>query len=877
MSVWRQLTRGLRVLANRNQADQDIADEARHYLEQTAEALVKEGLSPEEARRTARLGLGNIQEQVRDYGWENLISTTAADVRYAFRRLRKNPGFTAVCAFTLALGIGASTAIFSVVNPILFESLPYPQAPRIMMIWDISDGSRADVTFHSFRELQARSRSFDALAVMELWTPTIAGGAHPERFEGQSVSAGYFRVLGVQPALGRDFKESEDRFKVPHVVILSDALWKRNFGANGAIIGSQVNLDGNLYTVIGVMPKGFENVLAPSAELWSPLRYDVGNVTDFTSQAWGHHLHMVGRLRSGIGPAQAKRELDTIGLHPLVEFPRPPFASLKSGLIVQPLQGEVTREVKPALLAVLGAVLLVLLIACVNVTNLLLARGLQRRGEFAMRVALGAARSRLLRQLLTESFLLAIVGGALGMVVAGVGVRALVALSPSGLPRVDAISMDGPVFAFAFGSSALIGLLVGLVPALRAFRSDLAAGIQESSRRTAGGHNFTRGALVVSEVALALVLLVGAGLLIRSLQHLFAIPPGFDSSRVISMWVQESGHRFDDDKSSRRFFAQALEAVRRVPGVRSAAFTSLLPLSREQLTTYGASLENGGAFHNVFRYVVTPGYFETMSIPLLRGRLLDQRDVAGAQPAALISESLAKAGFPGQDPIGKRLHVGPSDRPWFVVAGVVGDVKQTSLADVEPHAVYLTPEQSWFADQEMSLVVRTRDEGTGLASASKNAVWSIDKDQPIVRIATMDSLLAASESQRRFALIVFQAFALVALVLAATGIFGVLSGNVNERAREIGVRSALGASRGDIVRLVVRQAVTLGGLGVVIGLAGAAFATKALTTLLFGVSLLDPVTYCGVIALMLAVSALAAWLPAWRAARVDPSITLRAE
>jgi putative ABC transport system permease protein len=342
------------------------------------------------------------------------------------------------------------------------------------------------------------------------------------------------------------------------------------------------------------------------------------------------------------------------------------------------------------------------------------------------------------------------------------------------------------------------------------------------------------------------------------------------------MWVQESGHRFDDDNASRRFFTQALEAVRRVPGVRSAAFTSVLPLSPEQYDSYGAVFENGGDY-TVFRYAVTPDYFEAMGIPLRRGRLLDERDTADSQPAALINESLANARFPGQDPIGKRLHVGPTDRPWFVVAGVVGDVKQTSLAEVESSAVYFTPSQSWFADSEMALVVRTRDDGTTLVPAIRNAIWSVDKDQPIVRVATMQNLLAASESQRRFALIVFEVFALVALVLAATAIYGVLAGSVTERLREIGVRSALGASRGDIVALVVRQGLSLTGLGVLIGLIGAAFATQALVTLLFGISPLDPVTYSGVIALLIAVSGLASWVPAWRAARVDPSIILRSE
>ena len=879
MSLWRQFTRGLRVLTNRTAADRDAADEVQHYLEQTTAALLASGLSPDEARRAARLELGNmtaVREQMRGYGWENEIGTLLADVRYAARRLRRNPGFAAVSVFTLALGIGATTAIFSAVNPILFKPLPYSHSGRIMMIWDIFQGSRSDVTFHTYRELTARSRSFDAIAVMKPWRPTITSDTQPERIDGQSVSAGYFRVVGVAPALGRDFEEADDQFKGPKVVIISDSLWRRRFSGDSAIAGRQITLDDNLYIVIGVMPAGFENVMAPSADLWSPLQYDTRNATDLETREWGHHLRMVGRLRPGLQVEQARRELELIARAPVPEFPRPRWAFLKYGFIVNSLQDEITRGVKPALLAVLGAVMLVLLIACVNVTNLLLGRAVQRRGEFAMRAALGAGRLRLIRQLVTEGLLLAAIAGALGSVVARSGVRALVALSPPGLPRVNAIGVDGAVLAFALGITTLIGLVVGLIPALHASRDDLHIGLRQNSQYTAGGRQFTRRALVVAEVALALMLLVSAGLLLRSLQRLFAVAPGFDSSHVLTMQVQESGHRFDDDSARRRFFSQALEAVRHVPGVASAAFTSLLPLSGDQFGTYGAQFEDGSNY-DVFRYVVTPGYLETIGIALRRGRLLDEHDGAAAQPSVLISESLAKREFPGQDPIGRRVHVGPTNRPWYIVVGVVGDVKQISLAEVQPDAVYITTSQSWFADSELSLVVRGRDDVAALVPAIKSAIWSVDKDQPIIHIATMDNLLAASASERRFAAILFEVFALVALVLAATGIYGVLAGSVTERMREIGVRSALGATRGDILALVVRQGMMLTGLGVAIGLGGAVAASRALITLLFGISRLDPITYLGVAALLAGVSAIACWIPAWRAARVDPSITLRAE
>ncbi len=879
MSLWRQLTRGLRGLTHRSIADQDVADEVQHYLDQATAAHVARGLSRDEALRAARLELGSVtsvKEQVRGYGWENLVETLLADLRYAARRLRAAPGFTAVTVLTLALGIGATTAIFSAVNPILFQPLPYPQAGRIVMIWDIgSDGSRVEGTFGTYRELVTRSRSFDAIALMKSWQPAMQGAAEPERLDGQRVSASYFRVLGVPPALGQDFQGSDDRLGSPNVVILSDALWRRRFGRDRAIIGHPITLDGDSYIVVGVMPRGFENVLAPSAELWTPLQYDMSQ-----GRAWGHHLRTVGRLRPGVGTDQAGRELDRIAHAPVPEFPRQPWASLENGLTATLLQDDLTRGVKPALLAILGAVALVLVIACVNVTNLLLVRGVQRRGEFALRAALGAGHNRLLRQLLTESLLLAAVGGAVGMAVAWFGVKALVALSPPGLPRVGAIRVDGAVFAFGLGITTLIGLAFGLSPALQASRNDLNRDLQYGSARTGGGHRRARSALVVAEVGLALVLLVSSGLLLRSLERLFAVEVGFDSAHLLTLQVQTSGHRFDEDSTTYRFFSQALEAVRRAPGVTAAALTSQLPLSGD-LDLYGVhfdpspSDDPGNEVHGTFRYAVSPGYIETMGIPLRRGRPLDERDRAGAPPVALISESMAKRRLPGLDPIGRRLRIG--DGPLYTIVGVVGEVKQLSLALTESDAVYVTASQWRLADNAMSLVVRADGDAAALAPAVRRAIWSVDKDQPIVRVATMDDLLAATAAERRFALILFEAFALAALALAAAGIYGVLAGSVAERTREIGVRSALGASRRDILALVIRQGMMLTGLGVAIGVAGAVAATQAIVAMLFGVSRLDPATYLGVIALLAGVAMTACAVPAWRAARVDPASTLRSE
>jgi putative ABC transport system permease protein len=805
------------------------------------------------------------------------------DLRYALRQLRDNPTFACTAIVILGLGVGASTAIFSAVNPILFEPLPYPHPSRILMIWYAGDdGSRVPQTFHTYRELAERSRSFDGVAVTRAWQPTLTGRDQAERLDGQRVSASYFRALGVSPMLGRDFTPSDDVLNGPRVVILSNEFWRRHFGGDRTIVGREVKLDDDGYTVIGVMALAFDNVLAPSAEVWSPLQYDTGNITSSETREWGHHLRMLGRLRAGVSIDQARSDLASIAHTPVREFPRPTWASLDHGLIASPLQDDVGGAVKPALLAVLGAVMLVLMIACVNVTNLLLARGAQRRGEFAMRAALGAAGPRLIQQMLTESLLLAALGGAFGLVVARLGVRALVAFAPPELPRLNAIRVDGTVFAFALGITALIGLVVGLIPALHASRSDLHIGLQQSSGRTAGGHQITRRMLVVAEVAIALVLLVSAGLLLRSLRRLFAIDPGFDASHLLTMQVQETGHRFDADGARDRFFTQVLEGVRQVPGITAAAFTSQLPLSGD-FESFGVQFavnpnDNSEA---ALRYAVSPDYFKAMRIPLRRGRLIDDDDVAGAPGAVLISESFAKRKFPGQDPLGQRVRVGPDigrlDRPWGTIVGVVGDVKQASLALSETDAFYTSTTQWSWVDRVQSLVIRTPGDAAALAPAVRKAIWSVDKDQPIVRVSTMDNLLAKSEAERHFVLILFEAFGLVALLLAATGIYGVLSGSVTERMREIGVRAALGATPGDILAMVIRQGMTLTGFGVVIGLSGAAAASEALVSLLFGVSRLDPVTYLGVIALLAGVSMVSCGLPAWRAAHVDASITLRAE
>ena len=885
-----RLVRKFSLLFRRERFNQDLAEEMAFHREQTEKRLQTDGLSVEAARTAASRELGN-ELRLREQSVERVefrFETTLPDIRCGIRQLRKNPGFAAIAILVLGLGIGATTAIFSAVNPILFKSLPYPHPDRLMTIFEMKDGGSRLPSFGTFKALSEQTRSFDALAVMKPWRPAMPGTGEPEFFWGQRVSVDYFRALGIVPALGRDFQPADDQHHGPNVLILSDRLWRRRFAADPKIIGRAITLETSRgfdatssYTVIGVMPARFENVISPASELWAPLQYDAS--LPLGGPEWGHHLTMVARLKSGVTRQQATSELDAI-LPPFGRAHAKGFESaggVPAGVIVKSLHENLIAGVKPALLAILGAVVLVLLIACVNVTNLLLARAAQRRGEFAMRAALGAGQTRLLRQLITESLLLATFGGVLGVAIAQAGTRGLVALSPSELPRVDAIRVDTAVLIFALIVTTCIGVVVGLIPAIQSARSDPQASLKQSARQTTGAQQLVRRSLVVSEVALALVLLCSAGLLLRSLERLFSVDPGFDASHVLTMEVQESGQRYVKDVDRARLFDQALEAVRHIPGVESAAFVSQVPLS-DDYDVYGIEFE---AFPRqdeaAFRYVVTPDYFRTMRIPLRKGRLLNENDRAGAPVAVLISESLAKKKFHDLDPIGQRVRMGPNmgnpQAPWATIVGIVGDVKQLSLAVGEADAFYTTPTQWPWVDNVQSLVARTRGDAASLAPAVRSAIWSIDKDVPIMRIATMQNLISGSEAQRRFALILFEVFALVALILAATGIYGVLSGTVNERTREIGVRAALGASRGDILSLIVRQGMTLTVIGVVIGFVGAVAASYALVTLLWGISPLDPLTYSGVIALLLAISAIACWIPAWRAAQVDPAITLRAE
>jgi putative ABC transport system permease protein len=811
------------------------------------------------------------------YRRDALMKTLLTDLRYGLRQLARSPAFTTLAVLTLALGIGATTAIYSVVNPVLFQTLPYPEADRIVTLWERDNQGNEDRTgYATFLDVQRLTTSFEAIAVSGQWQPTLQGRGDAERLDGQRVTQGFFSVLGVRPALGRDFTVQENVRGNHRVTILSHGLWQRRFGADPAIIGKPATFDGIAYTVVGVLPKRFESLLSPTVQLWAPLGYEV-------SLPWAcrtcHHLNAIARLKPGVAPETAKRELDLISGRLVAEYPTQYGAA---GMFVIPLQARLTREIKPALLAVLGAVLLVLLISCANVSALLLGRALQREGEFAIRGALGAGRRRVVRQLLTESVLLSLLGGLAGLALAWWGVRGLAVLGPQNLPRLQAIGINGAVLGFTALLSLATGLAFGLVPALASARPDLFSVLRPGGRHSGQrSRRLARAALVAGEIAMALMLLVGAGLLLRSLEKLLAVDPGFDPEHLLTLEVQTTGSRYNEDAPVWTFFDRALEAVKAVPGVAAAGWTSQLPLGgnfdRWGVQIEGKFLANPEAAPSADRYSVSPEYVQAMRIPLRRGRLLTAQDDSTSPPVVLINETFAKTGWEGQDPLGKRVQLGGADKPWRTVVGIVGDVRHTGLDEQQAPQLYV-PERQWqFADAAMVLALRTRGDPAALALAVQAAIHSVDATLPILHVAAMEEVLSGTAQPRRFAFVLFQVFALVALLLAAAGIYGVLSGSVAERTRELGIRAALGASRGGLLGLVLRQGLGLTAIGMGLGCLGALLLSRFLQQLLFGIEPQDPLTFASVVLVLGGVALLACWIPARRATSVSPLEALRGE
>jgi putative ABC transport system permease protein len=800
------------------------------------------------------------------------------DLRHGLRVLTKNPGFTFVALVALALGIGANTAIFSVVHAVLLRPLPYNNPDRLVTVFETEpELAKTPVTPADFLDWREQNRVFAHLAAIQWSGFNLTGGSVPERIRGAKVSVDFFATLGVQPELGRGFLPQEESPGADQIVVLSHGLWGRRFGKDPGIIGKTLTLDGRSFTVIGVMPAGFRDYVT-SAELWTPLAF--GDKAKKVRDT--HYLGVIGRLKPGITQTQAQGEMETIAETLQQQYPD---TNTGVGIRLVPLQTQVVGDVRPALLVLLGSVAFVLLIACANVANLLLARAAARQREVATRVALGASRLRIVRQFLTESLVLAILGGLLGLLLAHWGLQFLVFLKPTNIPRLTEIGIDGRVLAFTLLASFLTGIVFGVLPALQISNSDPNEFLKEGDRAgTAGpGRTRLRDVLVISEVALAFSLLLDAGLMIRSFARIQEVAPGFNPQNVLTMAIPLPPYRYAESAKRTAFFQQVLERVKQLPGAQYAGVTTDLPLTGGGTSTDflikgqpAPSTPPLTDYHSV-----SPDYFRAMQITLQKGRYFTERDTNDRPPVVIINETLARRFFPNRDPIGQWVGLsGPPD--WREIVGVVGDVKDLALeSGAEPAAYvpYLQNSPAYLSDTSysMALVVRTENDPTVVASAVRHEILTVDKDQPVSSVMTMEQVVADSISFQRVNMWLLGIFAGLALAIATAGIYGVMAYSVTQRAHEIGIRMALGARRRDVLRLVLGQGLMLACVGISLGLIAALALARTMKSLLYSVQPTDPLTLAGVSLLFAAIAFIAAYFPARRATKVDPTVTLRYE
>jgi putative ABC transport system permease protein len=807
------------------------------------------------------------------------MGTFLQDLRYGVRMLLKHPGFTVIAVLALALGIGANSAIFSVVNTVLLRPLPFAEPERLVRLGEGPRGQRPErgvFSFPDYKDVQAQAQTLEAVAGYQGsgGVLTTTDGTEPERVRGANVAADYFNVLGVQPELGRVFTRAEDQPNAT-VIVISHSLWQRRFGANPQALGQQLKFGNSIMTVIGVMPAGFEFPFrAEHQDYWEPIN---DRPTPDREQRDARMLDVIARLKPGVTVAQARAELETIARRLEQQYPA---ANTNIAIAPVALHDDLTGDVRPALFILLGAVGLVLLIACANVANLLLARATARQKEIAIRTALGASRLRIVRQLLIESLLLALAGGGLGLLLAMWGVDLLVAASPADIPRVQQVGLDARVLAFTLALSALTGIIFGLVPALHASKPDLNDALKDGSRGSTESlrRNRVRSFLVVAEVALSLMLLIGAGLLLKSFMRLLQTDAGFDAGHVLTLDIPLSRQRYDTPAKQADFFHRLIERAQTLPGIETAGVVNILPLSDldESISFQiaGRPPAPPGAVPEGNYTIASPGYFAALKLALRAGRLFNAQDNAQAPPVALVSEALVRRYFAGENPIGQRLKLDSEDQPREIV-GIVGDVRRAALETEARPEYYLPYEQA--AERRMNLVVRTPGDAAAMTATVRGAVKELDKDQLIWQTRTLEELRSASVASRRFNMMLLGLFAVVALLLAVLGIYGVMAYSVTRRTHEIGVRIALGAQARDVLKLIIGQGMTLAVIGVGLGLLGALAVTRTMASLLYGVSATDPAIFAGLALLLAFVAFVACYVPARRATKVDPMVALRYE
>lgn len=811
------------------------------------------------------------------------METLLQDLRFGIRTLTKSPGFAIVALLTLALGIGANSAIFSVINAILLRPLAYPNPDQLVLINHNYQkiNLKASVSAFGYLHYRDNAKSFESIAAMTGWPANLTGEGEPERLTGQTVTANFFELLGAKAAMGRTFAVGEDSDGKNRVVVLSHGFWQRRFGGDKSILNKTLSLNGENYTVVGVMPPSFQygREIGMIVDLWAPIVFTPQQVSP--DSLTNEFLAVLGRLRTGVSQDQAQAEMRNIASNLRQQYMQSADAT-NWDLLLTSFRQQVVGDISTMLWIVMLVVGFVLLIACANVANLLLARAAARQKEIAVRTALGAGRWRIIRQLLTESVLLSVVGGAFGLLIGYWGVKALVSLNEDRIPRANEISLDWKVLLFTFGVSIVTGVLFGIVPALQTTRSDLHETLKEGGRSgSAATKQWIRSSLVVVEIALALAVLVGAGLLVKSFLHVQQVNPGFNPQGMLTMQLSLPATKYSEAPQRANFYKQVINEVRSLPGVQSVGAISVLPLSgggsSGSFRIEGRDIPQGQSMPHGARWAATPDYFKTMGIPLIRGRYFEERDTAESLPVTIIDQSLAQKYWPNEDPVGKRISFEgtPDKRIWREIVGIVGHVKHTDL-EGESRAQYYMPHQQR-PQAGMALVIRTPNDPNALTGSVRGVIKTADGDLPVFRVRTMDQFVADSMTQRKFALLLICVFACLALLLSAIGLYGVMAYSVTQRTHELGLRMALGAQASDVLKLVVKQGMLLAVVGLGLGVVGAIFLSRLMKTMLFNVSATDPLVFVAIALTLAAVALLACFVPARRATKVDPMVALRYE